>query len=104
MLIGVAYGTDLVKATEGIKQVLEANNDVMLHPPISILVHDFADSAVNFRILFWTNNYDRWTILKSEILKAVYQKFDELGVNIPFPQRDLHIKSLSEEAGRMLKS
>lgn len=103
LLIGVAYGTDLVKATEGIKQVLEANNDVMLHPPISILVHDFADSAVTFRILFWTNNYDRWTILKSEILKAVYQKFDELGVNIPFPQRDLHIKSLSEEAGRMLK-
>lgn len=103
LLIGVAYGTDLVKATEGIKQVLEANNDVMLHPPISILVHDFADSAVNFRILFWTNNYDRWTVLKSEVLKSIYQKFDELGVNIPFPQRDLHIKSLSEEAGKILK-
>lgn len=103
LLVGVAYGTDLVKATEGIKQVLEANNDVMLHPPVSILVHEFADSAVTIRILFWTNNYDRWTVLKSEVLKAIYQKFDELGVNIPFPQRDLHIKSLSEEAGRLLK-
>ena len=94
LIVGVAYGTDLEKAQQLIDKVLKETEGVMNHPPSSILVHDFADSAVQFRILFWTNNYDSWTSLKSNVLRTVYKEFADNSITIPFPQRDIYIRSM----------
>lgn len=103
LLVGVAYGTDLAVAGKAIQTTLEENAEVMKHPPFSILVHDFADSAVTYRVLFWTNNYDKWTVLKSEVLSGIYQAFKKEGVSIPFPQRDLHIQSVNADLSALWK-
>lgn len=93
LFVGVAYGTDLEKAQHCMERALNDTEGVMNHPPYSVLVHEFADSAVQFRILFWTNNYDSWTGLKSSVLRAVYQEFAAQQIVIPFPQRDIYIRS-----------
>lgn len=94
LIVGVAYGTDLEKAQSLINKVLNETEGVMNHPPSAVLVHDFSDSAVLFRILFWTNNYDSWTSLKSNVLRSVYNEFAANAITIPFPQRDIYIRSM----------
>lgn len=101
LLIGVSYGTDLAIAGQAIQEALESHTDVMKHPPFSILVHEFGDSSVVYRVLFWTNNYDKWIVLKSEVLAKIYDSFRKAGVTIPFPQRDLHIKSVNADASAL---
>lgn len=101
LIVGVSYGTDLEKAKQLIDNVLKETEGVMSHPPAAILVHDFAESAVLFRILFWTNNYDSWTTLKSSVLSAVYKEFADNSITIPFPQRDIYIRSMPGRSGEI---
>jgi small-conductance mechanosensitive channel len=55
---------------------------------------EFGSSSLNFNMLVWTSEYtDRPSTLKSELYYAVFKAFKEQGIEIPFPQRDVHIKS-----------
>ncbi len=58
------------------------------------LINEFADNSVNIRVLFWTADYDKWVSLKSQIFQQVYEAFAENNIEIPFPQTDLHLKSI----------
>ena len=68
-----------------------------------VLLEKFGNSSVDFRVLFWTNDIGRWIETKSEIMSEIYQKFDEKGVTIPFPQQDLHIRSIDPEVAKSLQ-
>jgi potassium-dependent mechanosensitive channel len=94
LLIGVAYGSSVDQVSEIILRAIQEQKSVMHYPKPAVLLHDFADSAVMFRALFWTNDFDGWVGLKSETLKAIYQAFAAQGVEIPFPQRDIHVKTM----------
>ncbi len=96
LIVGVAYGTSLDKVTMLINHLLSERKDVMKYPSHNVIVQGFADSSVNFRILFWTNDFDNWIKLKSDVLKDIYQTFAENGIQIPFPQQDIYIKSLPD--------
>ncbi|MDP1843918.1 MAG: mechanosensitive ion channel, partial [Sediminibacterium sp.] len=96
LLISVAYGSVVEKVTEVILSSLKEQKSVMEEPVPSVLMHEFADSAINFRVLFWTSDYDSWLSLKSETLKSIYSGFDTAGIQIPFPQQDIYIKSIPE--------
>lgn len=52
------------------------------------------ESSLNFRLLFWTDNFSEWIRIKSEVVFMVYDILTREGISIPFPQRDLHIKSI----------
>jgi small-conductance mechanosensitive channel len=56
-----------------------------------ILFDEFADSSLNFRILFWTDNYGEWLRIRSDILFAVNDILEKENIVIPFPQRDVHM-------------
>ncbi|MEJ2006477.1 MAG: hypothetical protein P8X57_16305 [Cyclobacteriaceae bacterium] len=58
----------------------------------------FGDSSLDFRMLFWTSDIDSWLATRSEIMTAVYGSLAEAGIEIPFPQRDLHIRSWDPNA------
>lgn len=92
LLIGVAYGTDLEKVHEIIEKIL-AQDGILSFPKPNIFVHNFGDSAVEFRILFWVANFDHWLEVKNEVLRKIYQAFALEKIQIPFPQRDVHIKT-----------
>jgi small-conductance mechanosensitive channel len=96
LIVGVAYGTSLDKVTDIINNLLLNTPSVMKYPSHNVMVQQFADSAVNFRILFWTNDFDNWIKLRSDVLKDIYKVFAENGIQIPFPQQDIYIKSMPD--------
>ena len=93
--VGVSYGSDLDLVY---KLILEAANE---HPrasqspaPECFLV-DFGDSSVNFTLFFWVNDIiEGRKRPRSDVLFSIWRKFKEHGIEIPFPQRDLHIKNI----------
>ncbi len=102
VLLGVAYGSDVNVCHNLIEEVLSTNKYILNDPKSLILLQNFGSSSVDFRILFWTSDSGRWIETRSEIMRAVYQKLDENGVSIPFPQQDLHIRSIDPEVAKSL--
>lgn len=92
--IGVSYNEDPVKIRRLLMEVAAKNEHVLKKPEPFVFFDEFADSSINFTLAVWTATHtDKPRRLKSEILFAVFQVFKDEGVEIPFPQRDLHIKS-----------
>jgi small-conductance mechanosensitive channel len=103
VLVGVAYGSDINQCHNIIEEVLQSNKQVIKNPPSLILLEKFGNSSVDFRILFWTGDIGNWVQTKSEIMSAIYQKLDENGISIPFPQQDLHIRSIDPDVAKSLQ-
>ena len=80
-------------------EVAKENNAVLKHPPPDVLFRDYGDSAIVFNLRVWTYEYtDRPNVLKSQLYYAIFKKFTENKISIPFPQRDIHIISNPEQA------
>jgi len=92
--IGVAYGTDVHKVEKILLEVAQAEPDVLDEPPPVVRFLGFGDSALNLELRAWsTKAVNRKGRLISAVNFAIYDKFHEHGIEIPFPQRDLHIRS-----------
>lgn len=92
--IGVSYNEDPRMIKKLMLKVTEENNSVLKKPPPEVLFVEFGESSLIFNLRVWTSEYtNRPRVLKSQILYAVFKKFRENNVEIPFPQRDLHLKS-----------
>jgi small-conductance mechanosensitive channel len=91
--VGVAYGSDLEKVEQILLDVATANPNVEKTPEPRIRVRTFADSSVNFEMLCWVGDPRAKGLETHNLLKAAYKAFDEQGIVIPFPQRDVHIVS-----------
>ncbi len=96
--VGVAYGSDAAKTTEVLAAVLEDHEKILRLPKPLVLFDGFGDSSLNFRMLFWTSDIDVWMATRSEIMTAVYDALAAAKIEIPFPQRDLHIRSWDPKA------
>lgn len=94
---GVAYGSDVYKVRDILKNILTNHPDILQDPEPLVLFNDLGESSLDFRLLFWTDNFDNWIIIKSEIVFAIHDAMYEAGIEIPFPQRDLHIKEQPRE-------
>ena len=92
LIIGVSYNADMDLVTQLIQKELEVEG-ILHSPPARVLLQTFADNSVNFRVLFWVNDVDVWVIMRDQVMRAIFKSFKEHGVEIPFPQRDLHVKS-----------
>jgi len=93
IISGVAYGSDVHHVKEILLGILINHPDILQNPKPLVLFNDLGESSLDFRMLFWTENYDNWIIIKSEIIFKIHDALKEAGIKIPFPQRDLHIKS-----------
>jgi len=90
MVIGVGYGDDLDKVHSVLKEVVEADERVMKDPACVIAVAELADSSVNFNVRPWVKTDDYWAV-RWALTEAIKKRFDQEGISIPFPQRDVHI-------------
>jgi len=88
--IGVGYGDDLDKAREVIKRLCDEDLRILKDPDVFIAVSALADSSVNFTVRAWVNAPDYWGVY-FELNEKVYKTFAKEGLNIPFPQMDVHI-------------
>lgn len=95
IIVGVAYGTDINKVLEILNDVVSENENVLKNPAPFIIFMGFGESSLDFRVLFWTP-FDLGLSTKSAIGVAIDEAFKKEGIEIPFPQRDLHLRSISE--------
>jgi len=92
--VGVSYKEDPQKVRTILMEVAKGNNGVLDFPEPEVLFEDYGDSSINFNLRVWTSEYiNRPKILKSQLYYEIFRRFGEEGVEIPFPQRDLHLKS-----------
>ncbi|WP_421764775.1 mechanosensitive ion channel family protein [Ekhidna sp.] len=92
--VGVSYKEDPEAVKEVLIKVAEENKHVLKHPLPYVFFDEFADSSLNFTLAIWTSTHtDKPRRLKTELYFAIFEKFKEKGIEIPFPQRDVHIKS-----------
>jgi small-conductance mechanosensitive channel len=101
--VGVAYGTDLERVIAILLDVARSNENVLKEPPPQALFVGFGDSALNFSLRAWTDlEYERSPIVTSDLALAVNRRLVEAEISMPFPQRDLHLASVSPDARAIL--
>ncbi len=92
--VGVSYKEKPEIVQKILLEVAEENDDILREPKPDVLFKEYADSALIFNLRVWTREYiNKPNILKSQIYYAVFKKFEENNIEIPFPQRDIHIKN-----------
>ncbi|MGB3618645.1 MAG: mechanosensitive ion channel domain-containing protein [Catalinimonas sp.] len=92
--VGVSYNEDPENIRRLLMEVARENDGVLRDPPPDVLFDAFGDSSLNFNLRVWTRRYtDTPAVLRSQLYYAVAKKFGEHNVEIPFPQRDLHLRS-----------
>ncbi len=90
MEFGISYSDDMDKAISLIKEVLSEDERILAEPEPLVAVSALGDSSVVIRVRPWTETKNAWP-LRYHITKSVKEKFDNNGVSIPFPQRDVHL-------------
>ncbi len=91
LIVGVAYGSELDKVRKLLYHLVYNQEYVMKTPEPMVLIHNFGDNSVDFRILFWVEDLTKWLELKSRLMSDIYETFYREKIEIPFPQRDVHI-------------
>jgi potassium-dependent mechanosensitive channel len=90
--VGVAYGTDPEKVLELLLSVARSHSEVLRDPEPAAVFQGFGDSSLNFELRFWAPKFQTHLQLKNEVAIGIVKALNEAGIEIPFPQRDLHIK------------
>jgi potassium efflux system protein len=92
--VGVAYGTDPERVIKLLIEVAGSHPGVLLvRPPMAFFL-GFGESALKFELRFWSAQQDTWFQLQSDVTVAVAKALREADIEIPFPQRDLHVRSI----------
>jgi small-conductance mechanosensitive channel len=94
VISGVAYGSDVHQVKKLLLEIIKNHPDVKQDPEPLVLFNAMSESSLDFRLLFWTEHFDQWLRIRSEVIFAIHDVLRENGISIPFPQRDLHIKSV----------
>jgi potassium efflux system protein len=102
--VGVAYGTDPERVIKLLVGVAESHPGVLLaRPPLAFFL-GFGESALKFELRFWSDQQDTWFQLQSDVTVAVAKALREAGIEIPFPQRDLHVRSIGTSVAESVAS
>jgi len=91
--IGVAYGTDIEQARRVMIEAVRAQDWVMKDERIEALFLEYGDSALIFRVRCWIKNYVETRRIIDKLNSCLYHALNEAGIEIPFPQRVLHIQN-----------
>ncbi len=85
-----------------LKEVAEHNMSVLTDPAPSVLFLDFGDSSLDFELRVWIRDFLDRKRIQSELNQAIDSRFRSEGIEIPFPQRDLHVRSVDKSPGSIL--
>jgi len=96
MVVGVSYGDDLDKVRKTLAELVAADDRILDDPACTIAVSELADSSVNFVVRPWVRTQDYWPVMFG-LTEAIKKRFDQEGISIPFPQRDVHLYQASAD-------
>ena len=92
--VGVAYGSDIAKVREALLAAGGENPNTLKDPAPSVFLKKFGDNSIDFELVVWSSEMSaRPSRYRSDLNFAIEHKFREAGIELPFPQRDLHIRS-----------
>jgi len=95
--VGVAYGSDLEKARELMLAAAADTLRVLKDPKPSYLITGLGDNAVNLEVRVWINDPQNGIAsVKSDLFRGILQRFRDHGIEMPYPQRDVHLKSIPD--------
>jgi len=97
--VGIAYGSDTALARDLLIAVAHENPHVLEDPAPSVLFRRFGESTLDFELRVFIENRDLWPALIDRLHTRIDDAFRAAGIEIAFPQRDVHIRSLVEEGG-----
>jgi len=89
--VGIAYGEDIGKAVQVATDLLKKDERVLADPEPSVFVKELADSSINLSLRPWSTGNDYWAV-KGDVTKGIYEALGAAGIEIPFPQVDVHMK------------
>jgi len=90
---GVAYGSDVELVKRILVEICRAHPKVLDDPEAAVYFTDFADSALIFKLVCWVSDYKDKFATTDEINTEINRRFNEEKIEIPFPQRDIHVRS-----------
>ena len=93
LVVGVSYSDDLDKVRKELQDLVDGDKRILKDPAVTIAVSELADSSVNFVLRPWVNTADYWAVY-FDLTERVKKRFDEVGISIPFPQRDIHVHNV----------
>ena len=91
--VGAGYGSDPDRVMELLKEVAGAHKLVATDPQPQALLVEFGADSLTFELRAWTNYIDRWEQVRSDLAVAIDSAFTAEKISIPYPQRDLHLRS-----------
>ncbi len=90
MVFSIGYDDDLRLAKSLIEQVLQAEERILTEPAPTIMLSELAESSVDINVRPWVNTGDFWPV-RAAVMEQIKLAFDDNGITIPFPQREMHI-------------
>lgn len=90
LIFGVSYSDDLDNTRKILAEIAENDDRILKDPAPMIAVKELADSSVNFVLRIWTHRDNYWNV-NFDTIETVKKHFDNSGITIPFPQRDVHV-------------
>ncbi|MCP4007234.1 MAG: mechanosensitive ion channel [bacterium] len=97
LVMGIGYGDDIGRAIEIIERVITSDSRTLRDPAPTVAVSELADSSVNLVVRPWCTKEDYWG-LRWDLTRALKEKLEAGGCNIPFPQRDVHVLEFPEKS------
>lgn len=94
LIIGVGYGSDVAQVTDILKKAMEGREGILTNPAPLVFLYQFGDNSINFRLFFWIGDLGTAGQLQSDVLTTIYENLQKAGIEIPYPQTDLHIRSV----------
>jgi small conductance mechanosensitive channel len=95
-MVGISYDSNPEKAIQIIKETLETFEDISKEPPPQIGIQEFGDSSINIGLRYWIPT-DKYFKILYQVNLSIYKHLKENNIEIPFPQRDVHIVSGSQD-------
>jgi small conductance mechanosensitive channel len=90
LVVGCSYDDDIDKVYKVLQEIIASDERILKDPAPAIALNTLADSSVNFNVRPWVNAADYWGVYNG-VTEQVKRKFDEAGLNIPYPQTDVHL-------------
>jgi len=93
IVVGVAYGSDPTRVIALLDETARSHPDLLDRPEPSVLFTGFGESSLDFQLRAWTDRSDQFMQVRSNVGVAVHDALAGAGITIPFPQRDIHVRS-----------
>jgi len=95
--VGVSYGSSLEQVLGILNRAAREHPDVLEHPGPDTVFEGFGNSSIDFKLRFWVQSIDDRMRIRTGVAMIIDRLFREVGITIPFPQQDLHLKSINSK-------